>query len=257
MFLSSRCGGWHSFGLTRLYFSCLAGTASHGDLLCVLPKHSLQCADCWIPASRVRFLLCLFLVPLFHAGWGQSNCHHVAMAMEVQLPGLASSGWADLTLVLESHSGQGWLEGVVGVTSVPAHGDSHSTILSCRFPQPQLPAMNLLPQVVGDTVALTFVAYAISVSLAMIYAEKHHYAIDPNQVCAQPGKLGSPQGGEVEPAPFAVPRRTPFPLILFPSSYLENGRGHHCIRLYNLTTQLELAFCLSFIVPYSHTEMTR
>ncbi|KAJ7317679.1 hypothetical protein JRQ81_003841 [Phrynocephalus forsythii] len=53
--------------------------------------------------------------------------------------------------------------------------------LPAGFPQPQLPALHLLPQVLGDTVAITFVAYAISVSLAMIYAEKHHYAIDPNQ----------------------------------------------------------------------------
>ncbi|KAM6468801.1 solute carrier family 26 member 10-like [Liasis olivaceus] len=53
--------------------------------------------------------------------------------------------------------------------------------LPAGFPQPQLPALHLLPQVLGDTVALAFVAYAISVSLAMIYAEKHHYVIDPNQ----------------------------------------------------------------------------
>lgn len=87
---------------------------------------------------------------------------------------------------------------VVGMLFAPIHSDSHSTILSCRFPQPQLPALHLLPQVLGDTVALTFVAYAISVSLAMIYAEKHHYVIDPNQVCVQPGQLGSPRGGVVE-----------------------------------------------------------
>ncbi|KAK9407379.1 solute carrier family 26 member 10 [Crotalus adamanteus] len=53
--------------------------------------------------------------------------------------------------------------------------------LPAGFPKPQLPALHLLPQVLGDTVALTFVAYAISVSLAMIYAEKYHYVIDPNQ----------------------------------------------------------------------------
>ncbi len=33
-----------------------------------------------------------------------------------------------------------------------------------------------------DTVAITLVAYAVSVSLAMIYADKHGYSIDPNQV---------------------------------------------------------------------------
>ncbi|XP_077185270.1 solute carrier family 26 member 10-like isoform X2 [Paroedura picta] len=53
--------------------------------------------------------------------------------------------------------------------------------LPAGFPQPRLPALHLLPRVLGDTVALAFVAYAISVSLAMIYAEKHQYSIDPNQ----------------------------------------------------------------------------
>ncbi|XP_074835924.1 solute carrier family 26 member 10-like isoform X1 [Carettochelys insculpta] len=53
--------------------------------------------------------------------------------------------------------------------------------LPTGFPQPRLPDLHSLPQLLGDTVAVTFVAYAVSVSLAMIYAEKHGYAIDPNQ----------------------------------------------------------------------------
>ncbi|CAM4605923.1 unnamed protein product [Lepidochelys kempii] len=53
--------------------------------------------------------------------------------------------------------------------------------LPAGFPQPRLPALQLLPQVLGDTVAVAFVAYAVSVSLAMIYAEKHGYTINPNQ----------------------------------------------------------------------------
>ncbi|XP_067385674.1 rho guanine nucleotide exchange factor 25 [Emydura macquarii macquarii] len=53
--------------------------------------------------------------------------------------------------------------------------------LPAGFPQPRLPALHSLPQVLGDTVAIAFVAYAVSVSLAIIYAEKHRYAIDPNQ----------------------------------------------------------------------------
>uniref|UniRef100_A0A8D0GT31 STAS domain-containing protein n=1 Tax=Sphenodon punctatus TaxID=8508 RepID=A0A8D0GT31_SPHPU len=53
--------------------------------------------------------------------------------------------------------------------------------LPAGFPQPQLPALRSLPHVIGDTIAVTFVAYAVSVSLAMIYADKHHYSIDPNQ----------------------------------------------------------------------------
>ncbi|KAG7471877.1 hypothetical protein MATL_G00102650 [Megalops atlanticus] len=49
------------------------------------------------------------------------------------------------------------------------------------FPQPRMPALQTLPEVAGDTVAITFVGYAVSVSLAMIYADKHGYSIHPNQ----------------------------------------------------------------------------
>ncbi|XP_044142035.1 solute carrier family 26 member 10-like [Bufo gargarizans] len=49
------------------------------------------------------------------------------------------------------------------------------------FPTPKLPALDIIPNVIGDTIAITFVGYAVSVSLAMIYAEKHRYSIDPNQ----------------------------------------------------------------------------
>ncbi|TRY66502.1 hypothetical protein DNTS_005386 [Danionella cerebrum] len=49
------------------------------------------------------------------------------------------------------------------------------------FPKVQLPALETIPEVAGDTVAITLVAYAVSVSLAMIYADKHGYSIDPNQ----------------------------------------------------------------------------
>ncbi|XP_067880796.1 solute carrier family 26 member 10 isoform X3 [Heterodontus francisci] len=49
------------------------------------------------------------------------------------------------------------------------------------FPNPQLPALGSIPSIIGDTIAITFVGYAVSVSLAMIYADKHRYKIDPNQ----------------------------------------------------------------------------
>lgn len=44
--------------------------------------------------------------------------------------------------------------------------------------------MSTFPDIAGDTVAITFVSYAVSVSLAMIYADKHGYSIHPNQVKA-------------------------------------------------------------------------
>ncbi|KAG7323676.1 hypothetical protein KOW79_013378 [Hemibagrus wyckioides] len=49
------------------------------------------------------------------------------------------------------------------------------------FPRPRLPALHTVPDIAGDTVAITFVGYAVSVSLAMIYADKHGYSIHPNQ----------------------------------------------------------------------------
>ncbi|KAM4700742.1 solute carrier family 26 member 10-like [Discoglossus pictus] len=53
--------------------------------------------------------------------------------------------------------------------------------LPAGFPTPKLPTLEVIPDVIGDTIAITFVGYAVSVSLAMIYAEKHRYSIDPNQ----------------------------------------------------------------------------
>ncbi|XP_013874433.1 solute carrier family 26 member 10 [Austrofundulus limnaeus] len=49
------------------------------------------------------------------------------------------------------------------------------------FPRPQPPAFHVFPAIAGDTIAITFVGYAVSVSLAMIYADKHGYSIHPNQ----------------------------------------------------------------------------
>lgn len=49
------------------------------------------------------------------------------------------------------------------------------------FPRPRMPALHTFPDIAGDTVAITFVGYAVSVSLAMIYADKHGYSIHPNQ----------------------------------------------------------------------------
>ncbi|XP_067095918.1 solute carrier family 26 member 10 [Osmerus mordax] len=49
------------------------------------------------------------------------------------------------------------------------------------FPRPRMPAVHTIPDIAGDTVAITFVGYAVSVSLAMIYADKHGYSIHPNQ----------------------------------------------------------------------------
>ena len=51
-----------------------------------------------------------------------------------------------------------------------------------RFPPPQLPDFSILGEIVGDAFAVAIVGFAISISLAKLYAQKHGYCIDSNQV---------------------------------------------------------------------------
>lgn len=56
--------------------------------------------------------------------------------------------------------------------------------LSHRLPSPNLAAFSYLSEVVPDAIAIAIVAFAISVSMAKIFARKHDYEVDPNQVNA-------------------------------------------------------------------------
>lgn len=85
----------------------------------------------------------------------------------------------------------------------------HSPI--CRFPKPRMPALQKFPDIVGDTVAITFVGYAVSVSLAMIYADKHGYSIHPNQVKCEDG-----------PASFWHVKLSPVKLCIKPVFYFRS-----------------------------------
>ncbi|XP_048216751.1 solute carrier family 26 member 10-like isoform X1 [Perognathus longimembris pacificus] len=49
------------------------------------------------------------------------------------------------------------------------------------FPQPLLPSMVELPRILADSLPIALVAFAVSTSLASIYADKYNYTIDPNQ----------------------------------------------------------------------------
>ena len=50
------------------------------------------------------------------------------------------------------------------------------------IPPPQVPDFSILGDIIGDAFAVAIVGFAISVSLAKLYAQKHSYAIDANQV---------------------------------------------------------------------------
>ncbi|XP_050500307.1 sulfate transporter [Diabrotica virgifera virgifera] len=49
------------------------------------------------------------------------------------------------------------------------------------FPQPEMPPLDLVPSVLVDGVSTAIVSYAISMSLAMILAQKANYEVDANQ----------------------------------------------------------------------------
>ena len=64
---------------------------------------------------------------------------------------------------------------------IPTH--PHCRFLSfCRFPQPLLPSLAELPRILADSLPMALVTFAVSASLASIYADKYSYTIDSNQV---------------------------------------------------------------------------
>nr|XP_040136350.1 solute carrier family 26 member 10 isoform X4 [Ictidomys tridecemlineatus] len=49
------------------------------------------------------------------------------------------------------------------------------------FPQPLLPSLAELPRILADSLPIALVTFAVSASLASMYADKYNYTIDPNQ----------------------------------------------------------------------------
>ncbi|KAM5251269.1 solute carrier family 26 member 10-like isoform 2-T2 [Hipposideros larvatus] len=54
-------------------------------------------------------------------------------------------------------------------------------LLPGGFPQPLLPNLAELPRILADSLPIALVAFAVSASLASIYADKYNYTIDSNQ----------------------------------------------------------------------------
>ncbi|XP_012933742.1 solute carrier family 26 member 10 isoform X1 [Heterocephalus glaber] len=54
-------------------------------------------------------------------------------------------------------------------------------LLPGGFPQPHLPNLDELPRILADSLPIALVTFAVSASLASIYADKYSYSIDPNQ----------------------------------------------------------------------------
>lgn len=50
-----------------------------------------------------------------------------------------------------------------------------------RFPPPAIPPVIILPDLMVDSLTISIVAYAISISMSKIFAIKYNYKLDPNQ----------------------------------------------------------------------------
>lgn len=53
--------------------------------------------------------------------------------------------------------------------------------LSGSLPKPTVPRFDLMPSLFADSVILSIVCFAVSLSLAKIFAKKHNYRVDANQ----------------------------------------------------------------------------
>jgi MFS superfamily sulfate permease-like transporter len=54
--------------------------------------------------------------------------------------------------------------------------------LPSGFPAPVLPPLKIFPMLIGDSISIAIVSFALNVSMAKLFAKKHKYEIKPNQV---------------------------------------------------------------------------
>jgi MFS superfamily sulfate permease-like transporter len=50
------------------------------------------------------------------------------------------------------------------------------------IPPPELPSFSLVSEILGDSISLAIVSFAINISMAKMFAKKYKYEISPNQV---------------------------------------------------------------------------
>lgn len=55
------------------------------------------------------------------------------------------------------------------------------SFVAIRLPNPIVPPIAVVPDLIVDGLLIATVAYAISISMAKIFANKHQYEVRPNQ----------------------------------------------------------------------------
>jgi len=58
----------------------------------------------------------------------------------------------------------------------------HDAVCVCRFPQPAFPPVDRFQYVAVDAFGIAIVAFAINIAMAKMFAKKHGYSLDSNQV---------------------------------------------------------------------------
>lgn len=61
----------------------------------------------------------------------------------------------------------------------------HMHVCVNRFVPARFPSIELFGDIVGSSFSTAVVGYAVSISVAKVYATKHDYKIDGNQVCVK------------------------------------------------------------------------
>lgn len=55
-------------------------------------------------------------------------------------------------------------------------------VIPTGFPSPSLPAVHLMPQYFSSAFSIAIVAFVVSIAMSKLFAKKHAYEIDSNQV---------------------------------------------------------------------------
>ena len=60
--------------------------------------------------------------------------------------------------------------------------DEMNLMIVSSFPPPAFPPASRFGQVAGDAISVAIVSFAVSISMAKLFAKKHSYQLDSDQV---------------------------------------------------------------------------
>ncbi|BES90626.1 Sulfate transporter [Nesidiocoris tenuis] len=107
------------------------------------------------------------------------------------------------------------------------------------LPEPELPKFDLMPSIAVDALTIAIIAYVISLSMALIFANKLKYEVDPNQ------ELFAQGWGNIVGSMFSC---LPFAASLSRSAVQQSVGG--CTQLTSVFSATILTFVLLCVAPF-------